>query len=191
MLALAAERFAANPKLGLLYGNCVFIDADSQFLRYFVEVEPYDRYRLLNCSDYIMQPTTFFRRELLADFTPSTHYTEAFLLVEGLYRAQQRGARIVEVPVSHRPRPHGASRCFTWRTARRLAWNTLRGAVVGRLLGRYAAERNHPDENVTSGLSPYLHFGHISAHQVLGEVLAKQGWSAQRLDLRAAGQREG
>ena len=76
-----------------------------------------------------------FRRELLADFTPSTHYTEAFLLVEGLFRAKRRGATIVERPVSHHERPHGDSRCFTWRTTRRLAWYALRGAVVGRLLG--------------------------------------------------------
>jgi dolichol-phosphate mannosyltransferase len=72
-------------------------------------------------------------RRVFEGFTPSTHYTEAFLLVEALFLARRRGARIVEVPVSHRLRPHGASRCFTWRTARRLAWNTLRGAVVLRL----------------------------------------------------------
>ena len=76
-------------------------------------------------------------KSIFEEFTPSTHYTEAFLLVEALYRAGRRGAQIVEVPVSHRPRPHGDSRCFTWRTARRLAWYALRGAVVGRLLGAW------------------------------------------------------
>lgn len=77
------------------------------------------------------------RRSLFDGFVPSTHYTEAFLLVEALYRARRAGARIVEVPVSHRPRPFGESQCFTFRTAQRLAWFTLRGAVVGRLLGRW------------------------------------------------------
>ena len=77
------------------------------------------------------------RRSLFEDFEPSTAYTEAFLLVEALYRAKQDGARIVEIPVSHRERPHGESRCFTWQTARRLAWYTGRGFVLGRVLGQW------------------------------------------------------
>ncbi len=77
------------------------------------------------------------RRELLEGYTLSTDYTEAFLMVEVLYRASRRGARIEELPVSHRERPSGESQCFTWRTTRRLAWYALRGAVVGPLLGRW------------------------------------------------------
>lgn len=37
-------------------------------------------------------------------------------------------------------------------------------------LGRYAEDRDHPDEDATSGLSPYLHFGHLSAHQAYAAV---------------------
>ncbi|MDY0000114.1 MAG: glycosyltransferase family 2 protein [Polyangia bacterium] len=77
------------------------------------------------------------RRELVQGVTPSTEYTEAFLMVELLYRARQRGARVEEVPVSHRERPWGESRCFSFRTARRLTYYLLRGAVVGRALGRW------------------------------------------------------
>jgi glycosyltransferase involved in cell wall biosynthesis len=77
------------------------------------------------------------RRDVFEGFVPSTHYTEAFILVEALYRARRRGAKIVEVPVSHRERPFGESQCFTWRTTRRLAWNTARGFVVGRVLGAW------------------------------------------------------
>ncbi|MFH2006075.1 MAG: glycosyltransferase family 2 protein [bacterium] len=77
------------------------------------------------------------RRSLLEGYELSVDYTEAFLMVEVLYRARQRGARIEELPVSHRERPHGESRCFTWRTAQRLGWYAARGAVVGRLLGRW------------------------------------------------------
>ncbi len=76
-------------------------------------------------------------RSVFDGFEPSTEYKEAFLMVEALFRAHRRGARIVQVPVSHRARPHGESRCFTWRTARRLAWYALRGLVVGRLLGAW------------------------------------------------------
>jgi glycosyltransferase involved in cell wall biosynthesis len=76
-------------------------------------------------------------RRFVDDFTPSFYYQEAFVLVELLYRAQWRGARIVELPVKHRDREFGVSQCFTWRTARRLAWNTLRGAAYGRVLGAW------------------------------------------------------
>ena len=57
-------------------------------------------------------------------------------------------------------------------------------------LGRYE-ERNHPDENVASGLSPYLHFGHISSHQVLDAVVAVEEWSPERLADTAKGNRAG
>lgn len=49
--------------------------------------------------------------------------------------------------------------------------SALKSFVKNRL-DTYAELRNHPDEDATSGLSPYLHFGHISAHQVLA-VAAK------------------
>ena len=39
-------------------------------------------------------------------------------------------------------------------------------------LARYATDRNQPEQDVASGLSPYLHAGHISAHQVFAEVTA-------------------
>ncbi|MBI4954152.1 MAG: glycosyltransferase family 2 protein [Myxococcales bacterium] len=76
-------------------------------------------------------------RSVFEGFEPSTHYHEAFVLVEAFYKAKRRGARIAEVPVSHHPRRAGESQSFTWRTARRLAWNAARGAVVGRVLGRW------------------------------------------------------
>jgi glycosyltransferase involved in cell wall biosynthesis len=77
-------------------------------------------------------------RSVVVDgFEPSTHYHEAFVLVEALYKAKRRGARIVEVPVSHHARVAGESQSFRWRTTRRLAWNTARGLVVGRWLGRW------------------------------------------------------
>ncbi|MBW1811312.1 MAG: glycosyltransferase family 2 protein [Deltaproteobacteria bacterium] len=74
-------------------------------------------------------------RSIFEDFKPSLDYKEAFLLVEAFYRAQRKGTKIVQVPVSHRPRPYGDSSCFSWRTARRMAWYALRGAVFGRVLG--------------------------------------------------------
>jgi deoxyribodipyrimidine photo-lyase len=42
-------------------------------------------------------------------------------------------------------------------------------------LPRYASDRSHPDVDVASGLSPYLHFGHLGPHQALDAVLAREG----------------
>jgi deoxyribodipyrimidine photo-lyase len=58
-------------------------------------------------------------------------------------------------------------------------------------LGGYLEERNEPDRKAASGLSPYLHFGHISAHQIVSEITQHQGWSPERLALRATGSRTG
>lgn len=48
---------------GLVYGDAVCVDERGVFARYFTEVEPFDRWRLVNCGDFIMQPTAFFTRE--------------------------------------------------------------------------------------------------------------------------------
>lgn len=57
-------------------------------------------------------------------------------------------------------------------------------------LGAYA-DRNHPDEAVTSGLSPYLHFGHISAHEIFHTVADREDWSPDDLADTADGSRAG
>lgn len=60
-------------------------------------------------------------------------------------------------------------------------------------LSRYGEERNDPDADVASGLSPYLHFGHISVHEILQEVAKREDWTLESLgDVRKTkGSREG
>ncbi len=74
------------------------------------------------------------------------------------------------------------------------------GETAGRkLLRRFLAERlehynelrNHPDDDATSGLSPYLHFGHVSVHEVFHQLARREGWSPGRLAEKATGSREG
>ena len=55
----------------------------------------------------------------------------------------------------------------------------------------YKKNRNHPDSAAESGLSPYLHFGHISSHEVVQEILKQQQWSPKKCAEQAKGQREG
>ena len=63
-------------------------------------------------------------------------------------------------------------------------------AFVDGRLSRYG-ERNHPDEDVASGLSPYLHFGQISAHDVFHRIAKAEAWSPASLSSSTSGSREG
>ena len=62
---------------------------------------------------------------------------------------------------------------------------------LDRRLAGYVELRNHPDEAAGSGLSPYLHFGHLSAHQIFHELVMGQGWFPERVAGRTSGRREG
>ncbi len=64
-------------------------------------------------------------------------------------------------------------------------------AFLDRRLARYPDDRNHPDDGAASGLSPWLHFGHLSAVEVVRRVWAREGWAADRLAPKPTGQREG
>lgn len=57
-------------------------------------------------------------------------------------------------------------------------------------LSRYG-ERSHPDLDVVSGLSPYLHFGHLSAHEIVGTLLDDAHWTAPHPPLKPTGSRTG
>jgi deoxyribodipyrimidine photo-lyase len=65
------------------------------------------------------------------------------------------------------------------------------GSFVRDRLGEYHLAHNHPDDEGTSRLSPYLHFGHIAAHQIFDAVMRHERWSARRITTAAAGKREG
>ena len=62
---------------------------------------------------------------------------------------------------------------------------------VSHKLARYGEARNQPEQDVPSGLSPYLHFGHASIHDVATRVFARDGWTLARLAPKPTGSREG
>ena len=55
----------------------------------------------------------------------------------------------------------------------------------------YVDERNQPQKKCQSFLSPYLHFGHISSHQIFHELMTQEGWSPLDLAPEATGSRQG
>jgi deoxyribodipyrimidine photo-lyase len=58
-------------------------------------------------------------------------------------------------------------------------------------LDRYAEDRNVPDLDASSGFSPYLHWGHLSVHEVFHELARREGWMPSKLANKASGSREG
>ena len=55
----------------------------------------------------------------------------------------------------------------------------------------YGEQRNEPEKDVQSGLSPYLHFGFISVHEIFSEIVRREKWTPAKLAVRAHGRREG
>jgi deoxyribodipyrimidine photo-lyase len=62
---------------------------------------------------------------------------------------------------------------------------------IAHKLARYGEGHNHPDDDAASGLSPYLHFGHISAHEIVARVWRAARWNPSRLADRPTGSRSG
>ncbi len=95
---------------------------------------------------------------------------------------QLRPGALAALPIDHTVAPCGAG-----------------GSVAaGRALARFLdhglpryEDRNDPAAAVTSGLSPYLHFGHIGAHEVFAALMRREGWSPDRLARTTSGSREG
>jgi deoxyribodipyrimidine photo-lyase len=59
-------------------------------------------------------------------------------------------------------------------------------------LPRYLSDRNQPELAVTSGLSPYFHFGHISPHEVFHRIARGENWRVEKsVEKRTDGKRSG
>ncbi len=95
-----------------------------------------------------------------------------------------KGTGLAELPIDHDVAPSAI------RGGERAARKQMR-RFLDETMEPYITLRNHPDADATSGLSPYLHFGHVSAHEVFHELTDREGWSPNRLGEEASGRREG
>ena len=92
------------------------------------------------------------------------------------------------LPINHSVAPAaGGAAMAGGETAARLIWNEF----LKKKLARYGEERNMPDQHATSRLSPYLHFGFLSTHQMFQELMAREKWSQKKLSLKCDGRRSG
>jgi deoxyribodipyrimidine photo-lyase len=97
---------------------------------------------------------------------------------------RQSAAMLATLPLDHSVAP------VERRGGPAAARATLTRFVTQRL-ARYVEDHSHPDADATSGLSPYLHFGHISAHAVFEAVVTAERWTSRQLGPGKKGQREG
>ena len=58
-------------------------------------------------------------------------------------------------------------------------------------LARYAEHHHQPEQDATSRLSPWLHFGHLSVHEVFQAVMRHEKWTSRKLGTSARGARDG
>jgi len=84
------------------------------------------------------------------------------------------GGGIASIPIDHDVMPSPVCAGGSVEAARRL------DLFINKNLARYGDDRNHPDEHATTGLSPHLHFGHISPHEMILQVLEHEQWSPDK-----------
>lgn len=97
---------------------------------------------------------------------------------------QEKQSALAEIPIDHSVSPvetHGGHD----------AAHAQMKLFLENRFSDYGEHRNEPEQDVTSGLSPYLHFGHISVHEVFQELTRREKWDPGKLSLRPTGQREG
>ncbi len=78
------------------------------------------------------------------------------------------------IPIDHQVKPSTSIRGGSRDAAKRLTH------FIEHDLSRYNDDRNHPDEQATTGLSPHLHFGHIAAHEIVASILDHEEWTPDR-----------
>jgi len=94
-------------------------------------------------------------------------------------------AALADLRIDHGVRP------VHYRGGSVAAQATFASFVRGKL-SRYGEERSDPDADAASGLSPYLHFGHISVHEIVSKILARAHWDPSRsAGAKVTGSREG
>lgn len=67
----------------------------------------------------------------------------------------------------------------------------LLDAFLTHRLTAYDEQRNDVEVEATSGLSPYLHFGHVSSHEVFRRLADLESWNPECLADRPNGKRTG
>jgi deoxyribodipyrimidine photo-lyase len=93
-------------------------------------------------------------------------------------------AGLARLPIDHAVAPVSVAGGTTAARARLREF-----AATG--LARYAEHHHQPEQDATSRLSPWLHFGHLSVHEVFEAVMSRERWTSRKLGAGARGARDG
>ena len=94
-------------------------------------------------------------------------------------------AALARLPIDHGVAPVG------YRGGAPAATAAL-GRFIAHGLDRYGETRNHPDLDGGSGLSPYLHFGHVGVHAIVDRVWRAGDWDPARVaGAKVTGRKDG
>lgn len=91
---------------------------------------------------------------------------------------------LLALPVDHSVKPTG-------QRGGAAAGQVALARFVQERLDRYGEDRNEPGRDGASGLSPWLHFGQIAAHEVFDAVANREAWHFARLAPKPSGSRQG
>lgn len=154
----------------------------------------------LSASDRLFTTAASFRRHLQKTITPHLH---AFPIADPLradgVASVVRGAVLperVDAQFSIRvPSDLGAlgltGPAPVPMTGGAVAGTARLDTFLADKLGRYPVDRNLPLNGAASGLSPYLHFGHVGTHQIMARVFDAEGFTPWDTPPKATGSRAG
>ena len=92
---------------------------------------------------------------------------------------------LAALPIDHQVVPSPVLRGGPTAASQRLTHFLAHG------FAKYHEDRSQPDSDAASGLSPWLHFGHLGAHRAFDQVVTQAGWTMRRIAEKAHGKREG
>lgn len=99
-------------------------------------------------------------------------------------KALLRGRGLNDLPIDHRI--EAVAQSGGCAAARHRLKQFLERDLV-----HYPSQRNIPDADRTSRLSAYLHFGHLSVHEIFTALTERENWNSGRLSLKPSGRRHG
>jgi glycosyltransferase involved in cell wall biosynthesis len=143
---VAVRALREHPEAGAVYGEGYQIDEHGAVISRFAATRPFNLWRLLNLSDYVLQQTVFFRREV---------FDEVGWIDESLYYGMDW--EILMRIGLHRPMvyvPHDMGAIREYATAKTFAGGTKRARELSRILRRTTGKRFPPGIFVY-GVPPY------------------------------------
>ncbi len=102
---------------------------------------------------------------------------------------EARWPRSLDVHLAELPIDHTVTRVVSCPGGSRAAGARL-DAFLDRI-ERYGEDRDTPSSDVTSGLAPHLHYGHVSSHEVLTRIFAMHAWDPSGAKTGGDGSRAG